>query len=333
MKPLSLDKQIVLAAATIALCTAAAYANSFAGAFIFDDTHDIVENAAVRNFWSPAPRSTANAENPGSGHPRPVVILTFAANYAWSGLHTWSYHVVNLAIHVLAALTLFGIARRTMLSPACAPLHDAALPLALVIALVWAVHPLQTQAVAYIVQRYESLMGLFYLQALYCAIRAAGGRHAWLWQIGSVIACLLAMGCKEVAVSAPLVVLLYDRAFLAGSFRGALRARSPLYLGLAASWLVWLPVYLSLSGGGGQWAGSGAKATWLQYALSQPGVILHYLRLCFWPSGQCFDYDWPVAQDAAAIVPPAAILLALIGLTLWSLWRWPAWGFLGASFF
>ena len=69
------------------------------------------------------------------------------------------------------------------------------------------------------------------------------------------------MGCKEVAVSAPLVVLLYDRAFLAGSFREAWRRRRGLYVGLAAAWL-WLASLLKFAGGRGTWAGFSLPVTW-----------------------------------------------------------------------
>jgi hypothetical protein len=87
-------------------------------------------------------------------------------------------------------------------------------------ALLWALHPLQTESVTYIVQRAESLMGLFYLLTLYCFIRGAAEEGS-RWYIPCVGACLLGMATKEVMVSAPLVVLLYDRTFVAGSFREA----------------------------------------------------------------------------------------------------------------
>ena len=116
----------------------------------------------------------------------------------------------------------------------------AATPLALAIALLWAVHPLQTESVTYIVQRAESLVGLFYLLTLYCFIRGAGGSaRPVCWYAGSALACLLGMASKEVMVSAPLIVLLYDRAFLAGSFREAWRRRWGLYLALAGIGCCW----------------------------------------------------------------------------------------------
>ena len=196
-------------------------------------------------------------------------------------------------------------------------------------------HPLQTQAVSYVVQRYESMMGLFYLLTLYSFIRSAtSSRHSRPWAITSAVACLLAMGCKEVAVTAPIIVLLYDRAFLAGSVAAAWRRRWALYLALAAAWLVYLPLYRLASGSGSQaWAGFGIEATPYQYALTQTGVILHYLRLCYWPVGQCLDYGWPIAKSFAEVALPFSAIGSLLGLTLWLSWRHPAWGFPGVWFF
>ena len=101
-----------------------------------------------------------------------MVSLTLAVNYALGGMNVWGYHAVNLAIHILAAWTLFGVVRRTLILPRLRErFGSAATPLALVAALLWMVHPLQTEAVTYVIQRTEALVGLFYLLVLYCVIR------------------------------------------------------------------------------------------------------------------------------------------------------------------
>lgn len=343
----------IVAAACLIASVLAAYSNSLTGQFVFDDQFDIVENFNKR---PPLPLWRVLTVSDGQGthlHSRPVVALTFAVNYCLAGFQTWSYHSTNLAIHLLAALTLFSIVRRTLLLPtaleatnstngnrgedqnpaSAAAVSSAentrAIGLALAIALVWSLHPLNTQAVTYIVQRYESLMGLFFLLTLYCSLRAATSKNCW-WQAAGIAACLLAMGCKEVAVSAPLLVLLFDRTFLSGSFRQALRQRPVLYAGLAATWLVFLPLYWFHSGGGGRWAGSGVPVRWYEYAMSELGVVLRYLRLCFWPVGQCAVYDLQLARLPMEIVPPGIAIAALLALTLYAMVRRPAWGFLGA---
>jgi tetratricopeptide (TPR) repeat protein len=145
----------------------------------------------------------------------------------------------------------------------------------------------------------------------------------------------LGIGTKEVMVTAPLVALLYDRTFLAGSFATALRVRGGPYAGLAATWCVLLLRFDSGAlEGSAAWAGFGLPGlSALEYARSQPGVLLHYLRLAAWPHPLVFDYGWPVAQTVAAIVFPTAVLVTLGLATLWALSRKPALGFLGACFF
>ena len=184
----------------------------------------------------------------------------------------------------------------------------------------------------YIVQRAESLVGLFYLLTLYCFIRGATSNRRRPWYAVAVLACLLGMASKEVMVSIPLIVLLYDRAFLAGSFRRAWRRRYGVYLPLASTWLLlaWLVIATGNRGGS---AGFGAGIGSWAYLCTQFGAILHYVRLCFWPHPLLFDYGQDTVPLTLAILPDA-ILVALLGLaTLVALWRWPKIGFLGAWFF
>ena len=264
---------------------------------------------------------------------RPVLKLSLALNYAIGGRDARGFHAVNLAIHTLAGLTLFGVVRRSLRAPAAAARFGAAADgLAAAVALLWLLHPLQTQAVTYIVQRGESLMGLAALTTLYCSIRAAQGRRARAWSVAAVAACSVGMGTKEVMVVVPLLVLLHDRCFLAGSAARALRQRRGLYAGLVATWVVpavWIgPETL--------FAGEFARPDLptpapLEYALTQPAVILHYLRLALWPSPLCFDYLWPPARGVGEILPAAFVLGALLGAGAWLLWRDSGLGFLAAT--
>ncbi|UCE61821.1 MAG: hypothetical protein JSU63_08775, partial [Phycisphaerales bacterium] len=123
------------------------------------------------------------------------------------------------------------------------------------------------------------------------------------------------MGSKAVMVTAPLVVLLYDRAFLAGSFAQALRRRWGLYFGLGATWaaLLWCGVIqgvLDTTPQTGRHVGFAFKGvTPLEYLLSQPGVIIHYLKLSLWPHPLCLDYYWPVARSIGAVALPLALIV------------------------
>lgn len=300
------------------------YHNSFTGEFLFDDHLRIIDNPQIRHLWPPW---TVMAHSS-----RPLVELSLAVNYALGGFNVWGYHAFNLTIHLLAGLALLGLVRRMLESPKLRARHARAAPwLALAVALLWLLHPLQTESVAYIIQRAETLMGLFLLVTLYCGIRGAeSAAHHARWYLAAVTACTLGMASKEVMVVAPLVMLLYDRVFLSGSFRAIFRQRWGLYAGLAATWLV-LGVAV-LTSRPEDTSGLVPGATW-RYAITQFGVIVHYLRLAFWPHPQVFDYLWPLADSVSAVVPSALVVLSLLGATIWALVRlaWP--GFWGAWFF
>ncbi len=334
----------------------AAYANSFAGCFLFDDEHAIVNSSAIRQLW-PFP----GAPLPG---PRSLVTWTLALNYAAGGLNTWGYHALNLLVHLLAGLTLYGLVLGTLSLPALQPRYGGhARWLALAVALIWVVHPLQTESVTYIVQRAEAMTGLFYLLVLFCLLHAAqSAQLRWWWYGGCVVCCALGMLCKEVMCTAPLLALLYDRIFLAPSWAQLLRRRVVLYLGLAATLIILVPSLIpsftlpadsqaaatphasvpadirsvqvqTPPHGSGITAGFNMPGmSWQQYARTQPQAILHYLRLAIWPDSLCLDYRWPVADSSAAIVPSMLVGM-LVLLTLLTLFRWPALGFVAAAFF
>ena len=315
-----------LCVALIIAAGVGAYVNSFRGVFLFDDIGDIVNNAAVYRFWPPwecmlAPENVA----------RPVVMLSLAANYTLGGTNPWGYHAFNLVIHILSTLLLFGIVRLTLRS---ARLRDRlggrATPLALLVALLWEVHPLQTQAVTYVIQRFESLMAFFFLLTLYCFIRCYYARRCGWWYWAALAACAVGMACKQVMVTAPLLVFLYDANFLSGSLRSA-AGRWRLHLGFVATWVLLAATLLVAPKP--QFAGFDLpNMTSFQYARAQCGVILHYLRLAFWPDALCLDYFWRPA-DSGDFVLNALALGVPLGATALALWRWPAWGFLGAWFF
>jgi tetratricopeptide (TPR) repeat protein len=266
------------------------------------------------------------------GHP--IVNFSLALNYALGGLAVWGYHALNLAIHILAALTLYGIVRRTLLRPGLRERFGASVDwVALAVAVIWTIHPLQTEAVTYISQRCESLMGLFYLLSLYGFIRGAESRRSVWWFSLSVAACFLGMACKEVMVSAPLMVLLYDRTFVSRSFREAWSRHTRLYLGLAGTWL--LLGYL-MAGSRNlleRSVGYSFGITWWIYALTECRAVVHYLWLALWPAPLVFDYGFYVPTGLVAVAPYALILVVLVTGVLFALKRQPAIGFLGAWFF
>lgn len=319
--------------AGLAAIGAVVYVNSLTGAFLFDDHPAITENPFLRRWWPIWNLFTAPTETTPAG--RPLVSLTLAINHALGGLNVVGYHLINVAIHLLASLTLFGIVRRTLaFLPTWRRDPTTAAWLAGATALLWMLHPLQTQSVTYIVQRAESLMGLSVFLTLYCTIRGAfASPGTAAWHAAAIVACFAGMSSKESMVVAPLLVALYDRIFLSPSWRAAWQQRRWLYLGLAGSWL-WLAVLVSTSPRPFT-AGFGMQGpTPWDYALTQCGVILYYLRLTVVPAPLVQDYyDWPLTQHTLEAMPAATILMLLLAATGWALRHRPPLGFLGAWFF
>lgn len=289
---------------------------------------------------------------------RPVASLTLALNYAFAppevrdalkpGVeaplgdpadpfyrNVWGYHALNLVVHLAAALALFGIIRRTLLTaPLRARFGTASTALAFAVTLLWLVHPLQTESVTYIVQRVESLMGLFYLLTLYCAIRALEADQQaprrW-WAAASIAACALGMGSKEAMVSAPISVALWiwtcrpeERPF------GP--AARPLLVGLAATWIVL--AWLVINPARPQSVGFGLEGwTGWSYLRTQADVVVHYLALSIVPSPLVFWYGWWSAKSWIAVAPQAGLLASLAVLTGVALVERRPIGLAGAWFF
>ncbi len=316
---------------TLILAGVAVYWSSFSGAFMFDDDLWIINDEKIRSL-SPITKFLI-------GDRRPVVTFSLAVNYALGELDTWGYHLVNLTIHLLTALTLFGCIRRTMLTPAMRDrFAQSSASMAFAAALLWVIHPLNTQSVTYIIQRAESMMGLFYMLTLYTAIRGSerGGR---IWYACAVLACASGMASKAVMISAPAMVFLYDWIFLSRSIGEAIRRRWGLYLGLFGTLLLLIPMGIVggvFSGPQNRGASVGfhvASVTPLEYLISQPGVLLHYIRLTILPVGLCLDYGWPVATGIGDFLIQGLIILSLLAGTLWGILRRSWIGFIGAWFF
>lgn len=339
----------LIAVALITVALLAAYANSFGGPFVFDDVEAIVENPTIRSL---AASGTMLAPPFAEGQTvggRPLVNVTLALNYAAGGLNPAGYHVLNLAIHLAAALTLLGLVRRTLLiqrtedgrprtAPDISPLSSAlcpppaSVPFAAAVALLWGLHPLQTEAVTYVIQRAESLMALLYLLTLYCFVRGVESASRPVWLAASFACCLAGMATKEVMVSAPVLVLLFDRAFVSGTIAAAWRQRRLYYCGLGATWLLLAALVLSTKDRGGS-MGLGLNVSLGDYMLTQGPAILHYLRLVVWPHPLIFDYGAIFVEQPLTALPAVLAVAALAVGSLYLLWRKPAAGFLAGWFF
>jgi tetratricopeptide (TPR) repeat protein len=291
---------------------AAAYGDSLGGPFLYDDRVWITWNPRIHSLWPPW---ELLAVPPGSAtYGRPLLTLSFALNYAVGAAAPWGYHLANLVLHALATLVLFGVVRRTLAYlPGTFPHEGGRTRAAFSAALLWAVHPLLTESVTYVAQRAESLMGLFYLFSLYAFIRAVQGPGGRPWLLASVLSSLAGMETKQAMVTAPVLILLYDRTFESGGFAEAFRRRGAYYGGLA---LTWLPLLSLRSGLRDFGVGYHMGFSWWSYGLTEAWVVGHYLLLSFWPYPLVFDYGADIVASTGQVLPWVLLLVALLAAAL-----------------
>ena len=326
--PAAPSRPLLVWAAVVVIAGLLAYSNSFTNPFVLDDDRAVLGNEQIRTLWPVSVPLSPPGETPVAR--RPLVNLSFALNYAAGGLDPAGYHAGNLALLLGGALLLFGVVRRTLLlAPLSSRFGDHATALAGTCALLWVVHPLHTEIVNYVSQRTTALMGVFFLLTLYCSVRALDSRTAG-WRAGAVLSCAAGMACKESMVTAPIVVLLFDRVFAFPSLAEAMRRRDGFYAALAGTWGLLAALMAS---GGRTTVGFGAGVSSWTYLLNQTAVLVDYLRLVFWPRALVVDYGMPVPLSAMDVAVPAALVAALAVVALAALKYRPAAGFLGVTFF
>ena len=302
------------------------YANGFSNPFLLDDVNAIVENPNITAgpFWH---AFISSPNSPLAG--RPLVQLTFAANYAIGGLSVDGYHLVNFAFHLVCAFLVFLIVRETLQTIANSRTFSVPADLlAGAVALLWMVHPLNSEVVEYVTERTEPMMAACFLLALYSSIRAIRARRPIGWQATSVLACLVGAACKETIAVAPIAVFLYDRTFVFHSFRTAFQRRWRFYLiQSATTWSV-LGVLLWTMG---QSFAAGAKtadvSTW-HYFLHQPPLLIRYLWLTMWPHALVLYYGASTPVTLREVWPYVAVVTALFGIALVQVLRGRPFGFL-----
>jgi tetratricopeptide (TPR) repeat protein len=288
-----------------------AYANSFSAPFILDDARVITGNPNIHTLWPPWKAVYVPT--------RWVADISFAINLAISGFTPADFRITNILIHITAGLFLFGVIRRTLLLPRFnGRFEHHASWVALTTALLWIAHPLQTGCVTYIAQRIEALMGMFFLATLYCFIRAVSSPSPRLWTNLTIAVCAIGMGTKEVMVTAPILILIYDGILASPSWREALRSRWKTHLALFLTIGI---LALLLLMGIGIATGQGVTLVTLRispwrYLLTQTEVITHYLRLSFVPTSLCLNYNWPMANGLADVWPSACFITTLGAITL-----------------
>jgi len=277
-----------------------AFRSSFSVPFVFDDIQNIVGNPFIKEL--------SNFSQPSAflGN-RPVPLLSFALNYHFHGLQVTGYHVINLAIHLANALLVYCLVVVVFRIQASDQLRPASTPhlYACAASLLFVSHPLQTGAVTYIVQRSTLLATFFYLVSisLYLVARSStsdGSTRGWagfrICYTVSLLSCLMAMKCKEIAFTIPVTITLAEFMFISSPLRARIRHLLPFIITLA---VIPLSLLLMVSPSGsilGQFQQSSTIPR-PDYLLTQFRVVLTYLRLLVLPVGQNIDYDFPVLSS------------------------------------
>lgn len=303
--------------------------------FIFDDGICIRENRSILSLarigdvlWPPVDGSGVSG--------RPLVNLSLALNYAWGQFDPRGYHAFNILLHALVGGLLCSILIRSLgrIRLQWQSEGQVAKWLGGATALLWVVHPLQTESVACVIQRTEILGGFFYTLTVWAFVCSMESTRPRWWQVGAVAACLTGMAAKETMFTAPLTVLLLDRALWAGSFRAAWQRRGRMYVGLAATWLLLAWILFKMGGTRGNAAGFGTGViTWWSYFLRQWEAICSYLQLVFWPYPLVLDYGCNVVWSVREVAWQGVVLFTLGGLTVWGAVRNRVWALPAAFFF
>jgi hypothetical protein len=301
----------------LAAITAVAYSNSLEAPFILDDLTEIQKQPAV---LPPATFAKIAATN------RPIVTATYALNYAIGGMDVTSFHVLNLVAHIVCGMVLFGFVRYTLLLPGMVErIGAAAEPLAFVTALLFLLHPIQTESVTYISQRAEIFLSLAFLLALWAAAAATRARNRGPYLIGLVAASTFGTLSKQMFFIAPVLFALYDWCFLSRGRWVAMARHGWLY----RVWLIIALVSLFFSWQFDITTSAGFDIQEIppwRYFAWQAGVLVYYLRLVVWPDPLCFDCGymapWPVYDSflGTSVVVPALVLVA-IAAAAWSAYR------------
>jgi len=329
----------LIAFGSIAVMILIAYSNTFTASFHFDDNPAIVENQAIKRV------TTDNIISILKGT-RPVVFLSMMLNYQLGGLNVVGYHIFNIAVHIANSYFVYLLILWTLSLPVLATRYaEKATWMALFGALLFAVHPIQTESVTYIITRTELLATCFYLATFLLFIKGAKTKRPFYY-VGAFFTAALSMGSKEWAVTLPALLMLYDFLFIAEGKVRAVATRWLLYLAVALSWVIavrHLDLFAAGGGGGGvgfnvvSTSGITAKTYWL----TSLNVIWTYIRLLFLPINQNLDYDYAIAKTLFEFPTVLSLIghIAVVSGAFWLYWKkgWllipfgVAWFYIGLS--
>ena len=289
------------ALAVIALCCLGiiVYSNTFHGSFHFDDEPSIVNNYAIKHIQ--------NLRSIWNFYPtRFITYLSIAFNYQLGGLKVFGYHLFNLLVHLGSAMLIWWLTILTFHTPLIKKeaISAYAKPIAFFTSAIFLLHPIQTQPVNYIIQRATLLATFFYIASLSLYVKARlkqkerPSSHIWkVYYSGSLLMAVISMLSKEIAITLPLAVFLYEFCFLRIKKDFRWKYFTPFFIiMLIMSMAILFTKALDFKRLGGA-VEDGSSLSVLPYFLTQAKVKVTYLRLLFIPLNQNLDYDYPIAKS------------------------------------
>ena len=354
-------KKIYFHLIVIAIVGLAAYSNSFEVPFQFDDSFNIAANPIIKDLGN----FTSSLDGYRTNPRRYLGYLSLALNYRLGGLNVAGYHIVNLLIHLINGILVYFLVLLTFRTPYFSNQRSAVSAqqsgdsrstihvsqyIALFSALLFVAHPVQTQAVTYIVQRFTSLATLFYLASVVFYVKgrlakvksesleASAGKvenspftfhlspFTIVWYLMSLLSAVCAMTTKEIAFTLPIMILLYEFTFFKSTLKRKLFFLVPVLLTLVIIPLSLLHIDKPL----GEVLSDLSEKSRLQtnmpradYLMTEMRVIVTYLRLIFLPINQNLDYDYPTYRSFSSpqVFLSFLLLSALLGTAVYLLYK------------
>jgi tetratricopeptide (TPR) repeat protein len=290
----------------------ATYSSNLDGPFIFDDSR--LENNPHLHIEKLTPENLIKAGFESSPRTRPVAYITFALNYFFHGFSTSGYHLANIFIHGLTAIFLYLLLKTTLSLPSLQGKYEKYALLPFAAALIWAVHPLQTQSVTYIIQRMNSMSAMFYILSLYLYARGRLTRKSklkWPLFISAFLAGLLALGSKETAATLPFFIFLYEWYFLQDLNLNWLKKQTVPALILLIFTTLSVFAYLGINPGDAILSGySNRDFTLTQRVLTEFRVIFFYVSLLLLPHPGRLNLDHDFSLSTGLFAPYTTALSA-----------------------
>jgi protein O-mannosyl-transferase len=324
------------------------YSNVLKVPFHFDDYHNITQNFKLQiDNLHPKTIYEAVFENSGKGglFYRPVANLSIAVNWYFGKSNVTGYHIFNISIHILTAFFLFLTCVNLLKTPNLyRQYNENTYFIAVLAACLWALNPIQTQAVTYIVQRMAAMAAMFYIMGIFCYLKARFG-DSWtkrlLWSLGVMISFLLAVGSKENAIMFPMSLLLVEMVFFQNMANPEIRKKM-MTMGSVVLLVVFVSgVWFFLSSGFIDSVLSGYERrtfTLTERVLTQPRIVIFYLSQIFYPIADRLSLDHDIVVSTGLFSPwttfvSIVLILGLTGIAIWQIKKRPLLAFAVLFFF